>query len=64
MQQTLSISALSVVQVDWLTSLKQAWQTDLVLTQLIDDLLSDSTSHEGYSWSHGILTDKGKLVVS
>ncbi|KAF7126763.1 hypothetical protein RHSIM_Rhsim11G0085700 [Rhododendron simsii] len=41
----------------------EAWQTDLVLTQLIDDLLSDSTSHEGYSWSHGILTDKGRLVV-
>lgn len=35
--------------------LGQAWQTDLSLKFLIEDLVADPTTHEGYSCVHGIL---------
>lgn len=65
MEQGSEITALSVVQTDWLQALQQAWETDhRELKVIIDQLTTDPNSHEGYSWSHGILSYKGRLVVS
>lgn len=59
MEQGSEITALSVVQTDWLQSLQQAWETDRELKLIIDQLTTDPNLHEGYSWSHGILSYKG-----
>lgn len=58
-----NMAALSIVQIDWLATLNQAWQQDLDLKTLIEELTTDPTSHDKYSWSHGVLTYKGRLVV-
>lgn len=58
-----SLTAITVVQTDWLTALQQAWQNDATLKDIIADLTLDPTSHEGYVWSHGVLTNKEKLAV-
>lgn len=62
-EQESSVATLSIVQTDWLVALKQAWQQDPDLRSLIEELKADPTSHAKYSWSQGLLTYKGKLVV-
>lgn len=59
-----SLLAVTVVQAEWLTQLKEAWQVDDKAKQIIQDLIADPYSHKSYSWSNGLLTRKGKLVVS
>lgn len=54
----------SSVQSDLMDKLKQQWETDLHLQQLIQDLQRDPASHVHYKWQQGILTRKGRLVVS
>ncbi|KAF7119456.1 hypothetical protein RHSIM_Rhsim13G0234900 [Rhododendron simsii] len=59
-----NLLALSVVQTDWLNSLKLGWQTDPALKAIIEELSNDPTSNEGYNLSQGVLTYKGRLVVN
>lgn len=59
-----NLLALSVVQTDWLNSLKLGWQTDPILKAIIEELSNDPTSNEGYNLSQGVLSYKGRLVVS
>lgn len=64
LQQDCSLMALIVVQTDWLNTLKQGWQTDRDLKKIIIELTNELSSHVGYSWTEGLLTYKGRLVVS
>lgn len=56
------IHALSCVSTSWLGEVKQSWETDANIQQLILDLQQGQT-HVGYAWAHGILTYHGRLVV-
>lgn len=57
------LAAISTVQTDWLTVLKQTWETDPETQTLITDLVLDPQSHPHYLWQHNLLTHKGRLVV-
>lgn len=48
-----NLLALSMVQTDWLNSLKLGWQTDPILKAIIEELSNDPTSNEGYNLSRG-----------
>jgi len=40
-----------------------SWQVDLDIKKLIQHLQTDASLHKHYTWSHGELRRKGRLVV-
>ena len=54
---------MKVVLCNWEKALQDSWKQDSELQQIIRDLLQDPASHPHYSWQHGMLYYKSKLVV-
>ncbi|KAF7141233.1 hypothetical protein RHSIM_Rhsim06G0116400 [Rhododendron simsii] len=49
-----------LTQHGWLGEVKQSWETDANIPQLILDL-QQGQAHVGYAWAHGILTYHGRM---
>lgn len=54
---------LSSVKTDILKIIKANWYSDIELTNLIQQVAKENTDHQGYTFLHGQLRKKGKLVI-
>lgn len=57
------LTALTVVLCNWVEALKDSWQQDGELQQVINDLQNNPASHPSFVWWHGMLYYKSRLIV-
>ena len=57
------IHALTAVECTWLQEVKESWETDPQMTELIADLEQDAFKHPGYTWHNQLSTYEGRLAV-
>ena len=51
------------VQSDMLAKIKQTWSMDDVLKKVIEEIQTDPSSYNHFTWQNGEWRRKGKLVV-